>query len=76
MDLKTSLDQYSTQLNEGLRQRNVEACMEAIKKLKELGANVTFSLAPEEGQDQPPYGQYAQPDAGYQGAGQHYQPQS
>lgn len=53
------------QLNTGLQERNVEMYMEAIKKLKELGANVTFSLAAGEGQDQPGYPQYAQEEAAH-----------
>lgn len=67
-DLKSQLDHWSTQLNAGLAAGNVEMCMEAIKKLKELGANVTFSLAPEGAPEQPAYPQPAQGDAGqYQG---------
>lgn len=74
-DLKTQLDHWSTQLNTGLQARNVETCMEAIKKLKELGANVTFSLAPEGAPEQAAYPQPAQGDAGqYQGYA--YPPQS
>lgn len=72
MDLKTQLDQWSAQLNAGLAERNVETCMEAIKQLKALGANVTFSLAPEEA---PPQPAYPQPDAG-QYQGQYYPPQA
>jgi hypothetical protein len=71
MDLKTSLDQWSSQLHSGLQERDVEKCMEAIKHLKELGANVTFSLAAGEGQEQPGYQQYPQGEAGqYPGGGQ------
>jgi len=68
MDLKTQLDNWSAQLNAGLAERNVETCMEAIKQLKALGANVTFSLAPEEPAQQPAD---PQPDQGH-----YYQPQA
>ena len=77
MELKSQLDTYSAQLQQGLKDRNVDACMVAIQQLKALGANVTFSLAPEE-QQAMGYdyqgGQYPQGDAGqYQGGGQGYQ---
>jgi len=75
MDLKAALDQWSTQLHTGLQERNVEKCMEAIKKLKELGANVTFSLAAGEGQDQAGYPQYAQGEAAQYPGDQPYVPQ-
>ena len=66
-DLKTQLDHWSAQLNDGIREHNVDKCMEAIKSLKDLGANVTFSLAPEGAPEQAAY-QPAQGGAGqYQG---------
>lgn len=72
MDLKAQLDHWSAQLNAGLAERNVETCMEAIKALKGLGANVTFSLAPEEASSQQAY---PQSEAG-QHQDQYYQPQA